>query len=370
MTSGCFALGLFGQVVIGPPGSGKSTYCSAMQEFLAELGKVVVVNLDPANEELPYSCEVDLRDLITLDDVMEALQLGPNGGLLYCMEYLYANRQWLAERLRPFRQQSVKTYLIFDCPGQVGDFSTYSFLEIATLMVPFTAPPSSAHSHYLISDSVSAIRPTVYVVSLQVELYCNNTAFRKLLTFLTHTPTSNSSLTDPRSGLGLRLAAVHLVDSHYCTDAGKFISVLLTSLVAMLQLSLPHVNVLSKIDLVELYGQLPFNLDFFTEVLNLSHLVEQLEDDLFFAKYKRMNQALADLVQDRSLITFQILNAQDRTLLHRVMQCVDKANGYVFGREEQQSLQALLSCAAGAEFTNDLVCMAQERYTSRSLHRD
>nr|CDS16522.1 GPN loop GTPase 2 [Echinococcus granulosus] len=311
MTSGCFALGLFGQVVIGPPGSGKSTYCR----------RVVVVNLDPANEELPYSCEVDLRDLITLDDVMEALQLGPNGGLLYCMEYLYANRQWLAERLRPFRQQSVKTYLIFDCPGQV-------------------------------------------------ELYCNNTAFRKLLTFLTHTPTSNSSLTDPRSGLGLRLAAVHLVDSHYCTDAGKFISVLLTSLVAMLQLSLPHVNVLSKIDLVELYGQLPFNLDFFTEVLNLSHLVEQLEDDLFFAKYKRMNQALADLVQDRSLITFQILNAQDRTLLHRVMQCVDKANGYVFGREEQQSLQALLSCAAGAEFTNDLVCMAQERYTSRSLHRD
>ncbi|CDS41311.1 GPN loop GTPase 2 [Echinococcus multilocularis] len=322
MTSGCFTLGLFGQVVIGPPGSGKSTYCAAMQEFLAELGRrVVVVNLDPANEELPYSCEVDLRDLITLDDVMEALQLGPNGGLLYCMEYLYANRQWLFERLRPFRQQSVKTYLIFDCPGQV-------------------------------------------------ELYCNNTAFRKLLTFLTHTPTSNSSLTDPSAGLGLRLAAVHLVDSHYCTDAGKFISVLLTSLVAMLQLSLPHVNVLSKIDLVELYGQLPFNLDFFTEVLNLSHLVEQLEDDLFFAKYKRMNQALADLVQDRSLITFQILNAQDRTLLHRVMQCVDKANGYVFGREEQQSLQALLSCAAGAEFTNDLVCMTQERYTSRSLHRD
>lgn len=106
--------------------------------------RVVVVNLDPANEELPYSCEVDLRDLITLDDVMEALQLGPNGGLLYCMEYLYVNRQWLAKRLRFFKQQSAKTYLIFDCPGQVGDLSSYAFLEIAVLMLSFATPLSAA----------------------------------------------------------------------------------------------------------------------------------------------------------------------------------------------------------------------------------
>lgn len=81
---------------------------------------MVVVNLDPANEDLPYTCDVDLRDLITLDDVMESLELGPNGGLLYCMEYLYTNRQWLSDRLRAFSQQSSKTYLIIDCPGQVS----------------------------------------------------------------------------------------------------------------------------------------------------------------------------------------------------------------------------------------------------------
>ena len=32
-----------------------------------------------------------------------------------------------------------------------------------------------------------------------------------------------------------RLAAVHLVDSHYCSDPAKFISVCLTSLTTMLQ---------------------------------------------------------------------------------------------------------------------------------------
>jgi hypothetical protein len=29
---------------------------------------------------------LDIRDLISLEDVMEELQLGPNGGLVYCFE--------------------------------------------------------------------------------------------------------------------------------------------------------------------------------------------------------------------------------------------------------------------------------------------
>lgn len=54
----------------------------------------------------------------------------------------------------------------------------------------------------------------------------------------------------------LQLTAVHLVDSHYCTDPAKFISVLCTSLCTMLHVELPHVNVLSKMDLIEHYGKL------------------------------------------------------------------------------------------------------------------
>lgn len=29
----------------------------------------------------------DIRELVSLEDVMEELGLGPNGGLVYCMEY-------------------------------------------------------------------------------------------------------------------------------------------------------------------------------------------------------------------------------------------------------------------------------------------
>jgi len=54
----------------------------------------------------------------------------------------------------------------------------------------------------------------------------------------------------------MQLTAVHLIDAHLCSDPGKYISALLLSLSTMLHLELPHINVLSKIDLIESYGKL------------------------------------------------------------------------------------------------------------------
>lgn len=71
----------FGQLVIGPPGSGKTTYCNGMQQYLQLLGRqVAIVNLDPANDSLPYEAAVDVGELVSLDAVMNSLKLGPNGG--------------------------------------------------------------------------------------------------------------------------------------------------------------------------------------------------------------------------------------------------------------------------------------------------
>lgn len=63
---------LFGQLVIGPPGAGKTTYCQKMMEFYAQLGrKACIVNLDPANENMNFKPEIDVMQLITLEDVMD-----------------------------------------------------------------------------------------------------------------------------------------------------------------------------------------------------------------------------------------------------------------------------------------------------------
>ena len=38
--------------------------------------KTVIVNLDPANDNVPYKAEIDINQLITLADVMKDLKLG------------------------------------------------------------------------------------------------------------------------------------------------------------------------------------------------------------------------------------------------------------------------------------------------------
>uniref|UniRef100_A0A8D0HS66 GPN-loop GTPase 2 n=1 Tax=Sphenodon punctatus TaxID=8508 RepID=A0A8D0HS66_SPHPU len=286
----------FGQAVIGPPGSGKTTYCLGMQEFLSRIGrKVAVVNLDPANERIPYQCTVDISELVTLDDVMDNLKLGPNGGLIYCMEYLEANFDWLQEKLTKLKDH----YFLFDCPGQV-------------------------------------------------ELYTHHSALKNVFAKL--------------SKWNFRLAAVHLVDSHYCTDPGKFISILCTSLSTMLHVELPHVNILSKMDLIEQYGKLAFNLDYYTEVLDLTYLVDHLASDPFFKNFRRLNEKLVEVIEDYSLVSFVPLNVQDKESMHQVIQAVDKANGYSFGDTEHRSLEALMSVAVGADFQFTSALAVQEKY--------
>lgn len=107
----------FGEIVIGSPGSGKSTYAYGKHQLFTALERPIsIVNLDPANDNIPYPCALDISQLITLDDVMGEHELGPNGGMLYCMEYLEANFDWLEEGLKALGKDA---YVIFDLPGQV-----------------------------------------------------------------------------------------------------------------------------------------------------------------------------------------------------------------------------------------------------------
>eukprot|EP00884_Botryococcus_braunii_P007118 jgi/Botrbrau1/16407/Bobra.0142s0007.1 len=257
----------FGQLVIGPPGSGKTTFCNGMHQFLTLLGrKAVVINLDPANEFLPYECSVDIADLVSLDEVMKNMGLGPNGGLIYCMEYLKKNMDWLTSKLGPYERE--QAFFIFDFPGQA-------------------------------------------------ELFCLDNALQRIVEVFT-------------KEWHYSLVAVQLVDAHLCTDAGKYLSAVLLSLQTMLHLELPQVNILSKVDLLQHYGTLAFDLDFYLQVQDLSYLADLAKEQGLDGKYVKLTRLLAEVAEDFSLVQFIPLAIEDKEAMEKVVRLIDKATGYVY----------------------------------------
>lgn len=176
----------YAQLVMGPAGSGKSTYCATLVQHAEAINRSVqVVNLDPAAEHFSYPVMADIRELIQVDDVMEdeSLRFGPNGGLVFCMEYLANNLDWLEENLGHVEDD----YILFDCPGQI-------------------------------------------------ELY-------------THLPVMKQ-LVEKLQQWEFRVCGVFLVDSQFMVETFKFISGVMAALSAMVSLEIPQVNIMTKMDLL------------------------------------------------------------------------------------------------------------------------
>ena len=98
---------------IGPPGAGKSTFCNGLQQFMRAIARPCsVVNLDPANDNIPYEPICDVRELVTVEEVMEKEELGPNGGVLWAMEEVEVNFDWLETRLAECRECEAMQHLV------------------------------------------------------------------------------------------------------------------------------------------------------------------------------------------------------------------------------------------------------------------
>lgn len=58
-----------------------------------------IANLDPANDNIPYDAAFDVREIVSIEEVMEREELGPNGGVLWAMEEVEEQFDWLEERM-------------------------------------------------------------------------------------------------------------------------------------------------------------------------------------------------------------------------------------------------------------------------------
>ena len=106
--------------VLGTAGSGKSELTGVFTRYLEMQGEnAMAVNLDPGTLTLPYSANVDVRDYIRVDSLMEEYGLGPNGGLMLASEMMLEIVEQLASDIDDFGPDVV----LIDTPGQLEMFA-------------------------------------------------------------------------------------------------------------------------------------------------------------------------------------------------------------------------------------------------------
>lgn len=257
----------YAQLVIGPAGSGKSTYCKILQAH-AKCSKrtIRVINLDPAAENFEYECDIDIRELISVDDVMSKKKLGPNGALVFCMEYILSKFDWIEEQINSLGDNS---YFLIDCPGQLELYSNYPVMKDITKRI---------------------------------------------------------------KSLGINIMSVFCFDCTFTSEYSKFISGSTLALACMLQLELPHLNILTKADLIKNEEA----LEQLRELDIKSLLLKEESFEGIKTKFYKLNKALVELLDNYSLVALTPLNILDEDSVNEILYNCDITLQYFDNQEPRE----------------------------------
>ncbi len=106
--------------IIGTAGSGKSLLTANLFDHYTKNSNFVgVLNLDPGVENLPYTCDVDVREYVDLVSIMRQYDLGPNGAMIMASDLIASKIDDLQRDVDNVNPD----YLIIDTPGQIELFA-------------------------------------------------------------------------------------------------------------------------------------------------------------------------------------------------------------------------------------------------------
>lgn len=250
---------------MGPAGAGKSSLCNSLIAQITSMGrKAHIVNLDPAAGPKDYEFTVDIKDLISLEDTMEELDLGPNGGLMYCFEFLLSNLDWLDEEIGDYDEE----YLIFDCPGQI-------------------------------------------------ELY-------------THFPAVPQLVNHLKTNLQFNLCACYLLEASFVLDKSKFFSGVLSAMSAMMLLEIPHINIMSKVDMLKDVPKRDLK-----RFLNPDPLLLDVDDEVN-PKYADLSQSIAKLTEEFGMVQFLPLHVSNEDSVKIILSHIDDVTQWYESQEPKE----------------------------------
>lgn len=120
---------------------------------------------------------------------------------------------------------------------------------------------------------------------------------------------------------GFMVCGVYLIDALSCTDAAKLMAGTLMAMSAMINLEIPHVNVMSKTDLVPA-------TDVEKYLLPDSELVLDELHESTSKRFRALNDALGSIVDDYGLVQFLPMSNGDESSVELVLAHVDNAIQY------------------------------------------
>lgn len=221
---------------------------------------------------------------------MEEMGLGPNGGLIYCFEFLLENLDFLTEALDPVTEEYL---IVIDMPGQI-------------------------------------------------ELYTHIPILPALVKHLTTT-----------GALDIRLCAAYLLEATFVVDRAKFFAGTLSAMSAMIMLEIPHINILSKMDLIK--GQVRKRdlnrfLDPDSALLENEEDGEEEDADLGSGNsqtimkghsFKKLNQAVAGLIDSFGMVSFLKLDVQKEDSVGAILSYIDDAIQFHEAQEPREPPEEL-----------------------------
>jgi len=149
---------MFITFIIGTAGSGKSLLTASFSDWLKiQKQNVITMNLDPGVLTLPYTPDIDIRDYIKIEQLMQQYELGPNGALIMAADLIAEETDRLGDEIASFRPDIV----LIDTPGQMELFAFRA-------SGPYIASELTKEPKALIYlfDSVFSSNPLNYVSNL------------------------------------------------------------------------------------------------------------------------------------------------------------------------------------------------------------
>jgi GTPase SAR1 family protein len=119
-----------------------------------------IINLDPAVKNVPFDCNIDIRDSVNYREVMAQYNLGPNGGIMTSLN-LFATKIDQVIGILEKRASSISSILV-DTPGQIECFVWSASGAIVTDAMASTFPTIIAY----IIDTPRTAQPATFMANM------------------------------------------------------------------------------------------------------------------------------------------------------------------------------------------------------------